>query len=351
MTTSKSHKTKTIDQLEAFNLGWDFGKFGGSNKYFNTANGRLRSVLDGYNYFLSSNKPRVYFDPHDHHFVMRWLRLRLNAMNRGRVVDKNVTWQYLKSISTDFCPVTMKKFTSGDKCPTNKTLDRINNNAGYAVGNIMFVSRIVNESKDRKDFLECWKSMEKASENANDCFDGLKSFEWARLTSICSINSEDESITPALIPIFLELPFQPYPMSPWKRIQSMSYTVFFDYQPKAGQKYPLKKDWLKAFKGLNNHNLMKKATKFADFASRTFASLSNRNKTVSQVYFASWTNVAVFKAWKNLCQSLSPQQANIVDHELKKIFHLHLNSKEYINKHWALKTHGFLVEENKISTI
>lgn len=338
-----------IDVIEGFNLGWDFGYYGAKDDLFASASGRLKAVLDGYNHFKTKKTKTLHFEKEDYNFVMRWLRLRLNALNRGRVVNEDVTWQYLKTISSDHCPITKAQFTRGVRSATNKTLDRINNNGGYAVGNILFISRIANEAKGSRNYKQCLAMMQKATIAKSGMIEGLTSFEWARITSLTAINANDTDKGPALVPIYFCAKQQNYTTNPWKNIQIYSYYAFFANYIKGGIQN--KQYWIQSFSELKCHRIMKKAKRFANFASQILQRLVIDNKTIGmEIYFLAWSNPTLIEYWLSLCNQLNEMQANLVLKKMRQYYKID-DTKTYINEHWSLDTNGFFAEANRISNV
>jgi hypothetical protein len=108
--------------------------------------------------------------------------MRQGALRRGRVVQPEVTPDFIKFIDHPVCPVTLVPMTHGLREGTDWSIDRVNNDGAYAEGNLVVMSTLANKAKANKDFLTV---AELAIESDDQqVVDGLSGRQWARLTSI-----------------------------------------------------------------------------------------------------------------------------------------------------------------------
>ena len=118
--------------------------------------------------------------PKDHdRFVRKWLLLRYNACLRGRLVNEDVTPAYLQSIDVVRCPVTLERLTHATGGDSDWSVDRLNNDGGYAPGNLAVMSTRANRAKGTKGFADV--STRAALETVSE---GLSAAEWSRLASL-----------------------------------------------------------------------------------------------------------------------------------------------------------------------
>lgn len=81
-------------------------------------------------------------------FVRKWLTLRLNAWLRGRAFeDTQVNPAFLRRIDVTVCPITRELLTHGTGGPSDASVDRVFNDAGYAAGNLAVMSTRANRAK------------------------------------------------------------------------------------------------------------------------------------------------------------------------------------------------------------
>lgn len=115
---------------------------------------------------------------HDY-FEKKRLGLRLNAIKRGYLVDKAVTSQVLRTITGDYCLVSLRPFSFAGQHPTNASVDRLINDGTYAVANLAMFAQRVNRAKGTLTFEEIINIAQK-EESAG----GLDAQEWLRLASL-----------------------------------------------------------------------------------------------------------------------------------------------------------------------
>lgn len=78
------------------------------------------------------------------------LRMKRRAKLLGIEYDSSITPEYIASLITDKCPALDIKLTYGygyGKSSSNPSIDRIDNNKGYVVGNLQILSRRANTMK------------------------------------------------------------------------------------------------------------------------------------------------------------------------------------------------------------
>ena len=179
-----------------FDIGYDYARFN-----INLPDNPPKSFEDGYNAYKAKNKYYIKSTS----FERRVIRLRYSAWRRNRTFDPNITADYLESITTDYCPITRKPFTWGMQCDTDASVERASNNAGYAVGNILYISNIANLAKGGKSFADMLEIYKEGNGHA-----GLTHEEWARLTylSYACDSSERGRVQErfAIFPMYLFLP-------------------------------------------------------------------------------------------------------------------------------------------------
>jgi len=130
-----------------FEVGWDYASYG------------LVLPEDVVNPALSNGfregreRFRKPIGPHNR-FIRKWLRLRLNAVKRGRQFDAGVTPEFLASIATDVCPITREPLTYGTLTDTDWSIDRLINDGGYSCHNLAMMSVRANTAKDKMTIEE-----------------------------------------------------------------------------------------------------------------------------------------------------------------------------------------------------
>ena len=117
--------------------------------------------------------------------VQQWLSLRLAAWLEGHAFeDVQVTPNFLAQIDTRRCPVTRAELAEGEA-----VVERVNQRAGHAAGNLVSLSPLARAAKGAKRWDEARLSAVLAAarqaEGAGPV-EGLGSAEWARLATLMS---------------------------------------------------------------------------------------------------------------------------------------------------------------------
>ena len=133
------------------------------------------SVREGFAFAAARRHARVRPD----RFARKWLQLRCNAYARGRSFDDKVTPDLLCAIDVIECPVTRIGLTHGSMTDSDWSVDRLNNEAGYAANNLAVMSTRANKAKGQRTFDEVLALARLATPT-----DGLSPVEWMRLASL-----------------------------------------------------------------------------------------------------------------------------------------------------------------------
>jgi len=114
--------------------------------------------------------------------VRLWLALRLHAWLRNRAFEQvEVTPHYLGQIEVLQCPVTRLPLVQADS-----SVDRVNNQAGYAAGNLAMMSGLANRAKGALGWDEALVRAHQAEGAEGGRVDGLDATAWARLAVLIS---------------------------------------------------------------------------------------------------------------------------------------------------------------------
>lgn len=105
-------------------------------------------VHEGFRAAAAGGKPRRLGD----RFERKWLQLRLGAWRRQRAVAADVTPALLRALDVTHCPVTRAALTHGLQADTDWSVDRLNNDAAYAPGNLAVMSVRANRAKGAHGF-------------------------------------------------------------------------------------------------------------------------------------------------------------------------------------------------------
>lgn len=190
-----------------FELGWDYAMYG-----------MTRDGLQPVSFQRGHDAGREHAgrntlknDP----YARKWLQVRYNAWIRGRAVDEAVTPEFLAQIDCPRCPVTRLALTKGQMAETDWSIDRLNNDGAYAVGNLAVMSVKANQAKGGKSFAEIMDCAQAADE-----VDGLSPVEWLRMAVMCvaTCSGDGEVVVVPILP--LVVPPRPYvPVHPSQQAQ------------------------------------------------------------------------------------------------------------------------------------
>lgn len=152
-------------------LGYDLFRFG-----YQVAQADWRAaVREGHAQARARGIAQVRTDRHER----KWLQLRASALNRGRVVDPQVTPALLRDIDVAECPVLRIPLTHGELKDSDWSVDRLNNDGAYAPHNLAVISTRANLAKGRRSYEDVYALA--LHDNTND---GLTALEWMRMASI-----------------------------------------------------------------------------------------------------------------------------------------------------------------------
>lgn len=120
--------------------------------------------------------------------VRKWLQLRLSAWVRGRSFDDvQVTPRYLAAIAVAHCPITGEAMTHATGADSDASVDRVNNDAGYAAGNLAVMSVRANAAKSDSDWVDALRFARQVELGKLGTLDGLDAAQWARLGCLMSL--------------------------------------------------------------------------------------------------------------------------------------------------------------------
>lgn len=129
-------------------------------------------------------------------YVRKYLQVRINAWRRNRIVDDSFTVQMLRKIDNERCPVSGVVLTHGTGEDTDWSVDRLDNNKGYILGNVVIVSSRVNHAKGALGP----ESIYPRALARKDC-DGLTGDEWLRLGYLVNCTLMDAASEAAALPL------------------------------------------------------------------------------------------------------------------------------------------------------
>lgn len=189
----------TMHEHIGFELGWDYAHHGLTPPapYDQEPSSLRHGLLAGQAAF-----GRRTLAPTRH--VRKWLQLRLHAWLRGRSVELvQVTPKYLQQLEVAHCPVTRAALSVATLEPTDASVDRVRNDAGYAAGNLAVMSRKANHAKGALGFRDALRLVQDLEAGRIAGAGGLSVAQWARVAVLCSfvepLSHEEASALPMLV--------------------------------------------------------------------------------------------------------------------------------------------------------
>lgn len=182
MTSSPVLPSASIHSDPGFEIGWDFAHY--------RLVPPIEQLLPGHPVRNGWEAGQAVFGvrtlratPH----VKKWLQLRLGAWMRGKAFDLvQVTPNFLERIDVAVCPITGSALTHATGTDSDGSVDRVNNQAGYAAGNLAVMSVRANRAKSAYDWQDAAAFVRQIERGQLGEIDGLNAREWARLAALMS---------------------------------------------------------------------------------------------------------------------------------------------------------------------
>jgi hypothetical protein len=293
MTTTPCSSTATFDAEPAFEIGWDF------------AHHRLvppaEQLLEGNPIRHGWEAGQAVFGVRTLRqtpYIRKWLQLRLGAWMRGKVFDLiNVTPGFLERIDVPVCPITGEELSQGTGLPSDASVDRVNNMAGYAAGNLAVMSARANGAKSSYDWRECAEFARQIEVGGLGQIDGLTAGQWASLTALSSLCTPLSHAEAACMPLLLMPPPGVRVLNPAQALQAV-LTMRFTQPGKAPQIDQMARLFPGGFRPAL-HSFMGTL-----LARRVAAGPRADAATLRRSMQTAWANPALLRRWQDLAMRL-----------------------------------------------
>ena len=153
-----------------FQIGEDFARYG--RKLPDSAS---EPVITGFNASIPEKGSWK-----TNRYINKWLQLRFNAFSRGKLFSDEITPDLLKTIDTDYCPITGIKLTHSTGKDSDWSIDRVANDFGYIPTNLVVMSTRANKAKGDKSA----ERILQISTSLDGQLDDLNAGEWKRLAEL-----------------------------------------------------------------------------------------------------------------------------------------------------------------------
>ncbi|KQY85610.1 hypothetical protein [Pelomonas sp. Root1444] len=265
--------------------------------------------------------------------VEQWLSLRTHAWARGRSFeDIQLTPHHLAQLDTSHCPISREPLDD-----TNRSIDRVRDDAGYAAGNLAVMSRRANQAKGSRDHAALNGMAGSCASGPITRIGGLAEAEWRRLAVLASFVTPLSHEDAAQIPLHVLPPNRLRLFNPIQALQALVTRQL------ATPGWSARLSRLEAL--LPTDPLRTDFNRFVlALAPRVLA--ANELQEPHHIRWAledAWALPLVQKRWTRFALQLTPAQAeNLVERAAaKKLSPVHVQRHDDATDGWALNTGGY----------
>lgn len=173
--------------------------------------------------------------------VRRWLALRLRALAEGRTYEtEQLTPHYLGQLAAEHCPVTRERLTQGDTegrdgAPTDAGIERLRDDAGYAGGHLVTLSRRAAAALSGRGHAELcsrWRAARAGGDEPRAARpEGPSATAWGRLAVLSSFVTPMEHDAAARLPLLVLPPNRLRLFSPVQALQALATRALLHETP------------------------------------------------------------------------------------------------------------------------
>jgi len=277
--------------------------------------------------------------------VRKWLRLRLNAWMRGKAFELvQVTPHFLARIDVAHCPVTGEALTHGSGGDSDASVDRVNNRAGYAAGNLAVMSVRANRAKSDLDWRDAAGIVRRIEAGQLGQIDGLNAREWARLAALMSCCTPLSHAEAASMPLLVLPPPRLRLLNPVQAVQA-GLTIAFATPGRTPRLDAL----LRLFPASVHHEVRSFVTTL--LARRIAAGPAATRTELGAAFEAAWSEPLLLRRWQRLalrmdaaaCEAVAAALPAVVaggTAEARRAAPLSYLGFEQATEGWALATGG-----------
>ena len=275
--------------------------------------------------------------------VKKWLQLRLGAWMRGKVFELiQVTPNFLERIDAATCPITGVTLTHGTGTDTDASVDRVNNQAGYAAGNLAVMSVRANRAKAAYDWRDAAAFVRQIEVGQLGQIDGLNSREWARLVALMSYCTPLRHSEAANLPLLVLPPTRLRMLNPVQAVQAGLTAAFArsDRGPKVDA-------LVRLFPVAIHHEVRSFVTTL--LARRIAVGPVATQAQLKAAMESCWSEPLIVRRWLRVALRMTPESCEIVAAALPAAAsgsaRMRYLSFEQATEGWALDTRGLVSAE------
>jgi hypothetical protein len=262
----------------------------------------------------------------------------MNAWLRGKAFEGiTVTPHFLKVIDVPVCPITGETLTQGTGAPSDASVDRVNNDAGYAAGNLAVMSARANGAKSAYDWRDAAEFARQIEVGRLGQIDGLTAEQWARLASLMSLCNPLTHAEAASLPLLVLPPARLRVLNPVQALQVVLTLRFCrpGQLPRVDQVVSMFPEHVR----LSLHNLLTTL-----LAHRIGAGPGADRDGLRRAMEAAWTQPLVLRRWQRVALRLTEAQCErIVGMAVQRRLagtELRCLTLEQATEGWAMETCG-----------
>lgn len=340
MTSNPSLRSGSAQADPAFEIGWDFAHY------------RLVPPVEQ---LLPGNPVRDGWEAGQAVFGMRtlratpharkWLQLRLGAWMRGKAFELvQVTPNFLERIDVDICPITGQALTRGSGTDTDASIDRVNNEAGYAAGNLAVMSARANRAKSAYDWRDAAAFVRQIEAGKLGSIDGLNAREWARLATLMSYCTPLSHVEAANLPMLVLPPPRLRILNPVQSVQA-GLTLCFAQTDRAPKLDAL----VRIFPACVQFEVRSFLTTL--LARRIAAGPAATSVQLRAALEAAWCEPLIIRRWQRVALRMTPASCETVAAALPAaasgLAPMRYMSYERATDGWALDTGGLALSSDQ----
>lgn len=337
MTTTPAFPSASTQPDSGFEIGWDFAHY------------RLVPPVEQ---LLPGNPVRNGWEAGQATFgvrtlratpyVKKWLQLRLGAWMRGKSFELiQVSPNFLERIDVATCPITKAALTHATGTDTDASVDRVNNKAGYAAGNLAVMSVRANRAKSAYEWRDAASFVRQIEAGQLGAIDGLSAREWARLATLMSYCTPLSHAEAANLPLLVLPPPRLRLLNPVQAVQA-GLTLCFarpDRVPKVDALVRLFPKWV-------HHEVRSLVTTL--LARRIAVGPAASRAQLGAALEAAWCEPLIIRRWQRVALRMDPASCEAVAAVLPAAWASAVGSTapmrylslEQATEGWALDTGG-----------
>jgi len=278
--------------------------------------------------------------------VKKWLQLRLGAWMRGKAFELvQVTPNFLERIDVPACPITGLALTHGTGVDTDASVDRVNNLAGYAAGNLAVMSARANQAKAAYDWRDAAAFVRQIEVGRLGQIDGFNAREWARLAALMSYCTPLSHAEAANLPLLVMPPPRLRILNPAQAVQA-GLTLCFAHP----ERMPKLDALVRIFPAGVHHEVRSFVTTL--LARRIAAGPAARQGHLKAALEAAWCEPLIIRRWQRVALRMDAAACETVAAALPAVASgsapMRYLGFEQATEGWALGTGGMAPAETRI---